>query len=381
MLQLSLKDIRLEQTPSNKQEAIRSIAADLTEKKLVKSGYVQGMLNREAQNSTFLGNGIAIPHGTIDTRDLVQETGVAVHHFPHGVDWGDGNTVYVAIGIAAKSDEHLGILKQLTKVLSADGVEERLKQAKQASEIVALLNGDVQFEAEFDASLIQLHFPASDMVQMSAVAGGLLKNTGCADSEFVAELVTKQPTHLGKGLWLVSSDKQVKRSGMSFVSTANDCEYQGITVKALIAIAACNAAHRSLLDKLSQLVFAQQQEKLLQADVGQLVALFTQESSSETPTQSEANRGESAIFKITNSHGLHARPGAMLVAEAKKFESNIKVSNLDGDGKSVNAKSLMKVIALGVKHGHQLQFTAEGPDAAQALESIGLAIKSGLGEH
>ncbi|MCV5736866.1 HPr family phosphocarrier protein, partial [Escherichia coli] len=79
-------------------------------------------------------------------------------------------------------------------------------------------------------------------------------------------------------------------------------------------------------------------------------------------------------------HGLHARPGAMLVAEAKKFESNIRVANLDGDGKAVNAKSLMKVIALGVKHGHQLQFSAEGPDAAQALESIGNAIASGLGE-
>ncbi|NMS30920.1 HPr family phosphocarrier protein, partial [Vibrio parahaemolyticus] len=51
-----------------------------------------------------------------------------------------------------------------------------------------------------------------------------------------------------------------------------------------------------------------------------------------------------------------------------------------GDGKAVNAKSLMKVIALGVKHGHQLQFTAEGPDAPQALESIGNAIASGLGE-
>ncbi len=70
----------------------------------------------------------------------------------------------------------------------------------------------------------------------------------------------------------------------------------------------------------------------------------------------------------------------MLVAEAKKFESTIRVSNLDGDGKEVNAKSLMKVIALGVKHGHQLQFVAEGDDAAQALESIGKAIASGLGE-
>ncbi|KQH87552.1 fused PTS fructose transporter subunit IIA/HPr protein [Vibrio sp. Vb2880] len=377
MLQLSQNDIQLAQAQSNKLDAIRSIAADLAAKGLVEAGYVEGMLNREAQNSTFLGNGIAIPHGTTDTRDLVKETGVAVHHFPAGVDWGDGNTVYVAIGIAAKSDEHLGILKQLTKVLSADGVEEKLKQAKTENDIIALLNGDVQFDADFDASLIQLLFPASDMVQMSAVAGGLLKNTGCAEAEFVADLVTKAPTHLGKGLWLVSSNKAVKRTGMSFVSTANDCEYDGVAVKALIAFAACNSAHQAFLNKISDIVFKQQQEKLLSASAEALVALFTQD---EQDAPAAAGEGNVAVFKIKNSHGLHARPGAMLVAEAKKFESNIKVSNLDGDGKAVNAKSLMKVIALGVKHGHQLQFTAEGPDAAQALESIGAAINSGLGE-
>ena len=70
----------------------------------------------------------------------------------------------------------------------------------------------------------------------------------------------------------------------------------------------------------------------------------------------------------------------MLVAEAKKFESTIRVENLDGEGGSVNAKSLMKVIALGVKHGHRLQFTADGADAELALTSIGKAIESGLGE-
>lgn len=96
--------------------------------------------------------------------------------------------------------------------------------------------------------------------------------------------------------------------------------------------------------------------------------------------KNESATSKVAVFKIKNAHGLHARPGAMLVAEAKKFEANIKVSNLDGDGKTANAKSLMKVIALGVKHGHQLQFSAEGPDAEQALESIGKAIASGLGE-
>lgn len=171
MLQLTSNNIKLSQSQANKQDAIRAIAADLAEKGLVDSGYVEGMLNREAQNSTFLGNGIAIPHGTTDTRSLVKQTGVAVHHFPSGVDWGDGNTVYVAIGIAAKSDEHLGILKQLTKVLSADGVEEKLKQARTENDVIALLNGEVQFETDFDASLIQLLFPASDMVQLSAVAG------------------------------------------------------------------------------------------------------------------------------------------------------------------------------------------------------------------
>ncbi|MEO9495586.1 MAG: fused PTS fructose transporter subunit IIA/HPr protein [Vibrio splendidus] len=376
MLKLSKSDITLGQKADDKFKAIQNIAGDLTAKGLVDSGYVEGMLNRENQNSTFLGNGIAIPHGTTDTRGLVKETGVAVHHFPEGIDWADGNRVYVAIGIAAKSDEHLGILKQLTKVLAADGVEEKLKQAKSEDEIIALLNGEVQLEADLDASLVQLLFPASDMVQMSAVAGGLLKNTGCTDNAFVADLVTKTPTHLGQGLWLLGSDKGVTRTGVSFVSTANHCEFEGTPVKALVAFAACNSAHQSILANLSKMVFEGKQQQLLTADAAQVIGLLKGEAVS-TASQDDDN---CAVFKIKNAHGLHARPGAMLVAEAKKFESTIRVSNLDGDGKEVNAKSLMKVIALGVKHGHQLQFVAEGDDAAQALESIGKAIASGLGE-
>ncbi|RZR43014.1 HPr family phosphocarrier protein [Vibrio vulnificus] len=379
MLKLTSSDITLQQSADNKLDAIKNIAAALSEKGLVEQGYVEGMLNREAQNSTFLGNGIAIPHGTTDTRDLVQNTGVAVHHFPHGVEWGDGNKVYLAIGIAAKSDEHLGILKQLTKVLSADGVEARLQQATTEQEIIALLNGEVQLEADFDAASIQLIFPASDMIQMSAVAGGLIKNSGNAGSQFVAELVTKTPTHLGKGLWLVGSDVSVTRTAVSFVTTANDCEYQGTPVKGLLAFGACNNAHQAILANLTQLVYQGKQETLLSANAEQVIAMLSGESVANASLE-PATSDNTAVFKIKNAHGLHARPGAMLVAEAKKFESTIKVANLDGDRSMVNAKSLMKVIALGVKHGHQLQFTAEGPDASQALEAIGAAIASGLGE-
>lgn len=376
MLKLSNNDITLSQSATDKFQAIKRIAQSLTDKGLVDAGYVEGMLNREYQNSTFLGNGIAIPHGTTDTRSMVKMTGVAVHHFPEGVDWGDGNTVFVAIGIAAKSDEHLGILKQLTKVLGADGVEDRLRNANKQADIIALLHGDVQLEAEFDSSLIQLNFPASDMIQMSAVAGGLLKRAGCVDKEFVADLVTKSPTALGDGLWLIGSNEQVSRTGVSFISTGSGCELDGQPVRALIAFAACNNAHQPILSTISNMVFNNEQSKLLDASAEQVLALLK----GDEVTLEVSEDDNIAVFKIKNSHGLHARPGAMLVAEAKKFESTIRVANLDGDGKAVNAKSLMKVIALGVKHGHQLQFSAEGPDAAQALESIGNAIASGLGE-
>jgi phosphocarrier protein FPr len=380
MLTLINDDITLQQSAQNKTSAIKAMAAQLTEMGFVSPKYVDGMLQREQQNSTFLGNGIAIPHGTTDTRNLVNKTGVAVHHFPEGVNWGDGNIAYVAIGIAAKSDEHLGILKQLTKALSEDGVEAKLKQAKTKADIIALLNGEMQLEADFDASLIQLHFPANDLIQMSAVTAGLLKNNGNVDKQFIGELVTKEPTHLGNGLWLVSSNKGVKRAGMSIVSVANSFEFDHLPVLGLIAIASANNTHQSFLTTITKLVFAQQQASILSATTEQLLKLFLSASTSANEIATETSNAHSATFKINNTHGLHARPSAMLVAEAKKYASKITVLNVNGDGKSVDAKNLMKVISLSVKHGHELQFTAIGSDEKEALVGIGEAIASGLSE-
>lgn len=88
MFQLSPQDIHLGAAAADKQEAIRQVAAALTEAGCVSAGYVDGMLQRELQTSTYLGNGIAIPHGTTDTRDLVLKTGVQVFQFPQGIAWG-----------------------------------------------------------------------------------------------------------------------------------------------------------------------------------------------------------------------------------------------------------------------------------------------------
>lgn len=370
MLSLSNNDIQLKQAAADKQEAIKALAAGLEQQGLVDTGYVNGMLDREAQNSTFLGNGIAIPHGTTDTRGLVKQTGVRVHHFPQGVDWGDGKIAYLAIGIAAKSDEHLGILKQLTKVLSADGVEEKLKHSDSADGLIAILNGEEQLEAEFDAGLVQLAFPVTDLVQLTAVAAGLVKNRQAAGNGSVADAISSGASYLGQGLWLAKTHIDVSKTALAFVTPATAFEEQGKPVKGLLMVAACNGSHLNNMNFLAQLLYNQQAEKLFTADEEKVVSLLTQ----------EVIEGNSDVFKIRNSHGLHARPGAMLVSVAKKFSSNILVANLNGDGKAVNAKSLMKVIALGVKQGHELQFAAQGEDAEQALQAIGQAIADGLGE-
>lgn len=370
MLSLTNQDIQLQQAAASKQEAIKALAAGLEQQGLVEQGYVNGMLAREDQNSTFLGNGIAIPHGTTDTRGLVKQTGVRVHHFPQGVDWGDGKTAYLAIGIAAKSDEHLGILKQLTKVLSAEGVEQKLQQSESADALIAILNGEAQLEAELDAGLVQLAFPATDLIQLIAVAAGLVKNREFATNDSVADAIASGATYLGQGLWLAKSTQSVARTALAFVTPAHAFVADGQPVQGLLMVAACNGAHLPNLNVLAQLLYQQQADKLYSADEDKVVSLLSE----------ALLEGSSQVFKIRNAHGLHARPGAMLVSVAKKFSANIQVKNLNGDGKAVNAKSLMKVIALGVKQGHELEFSAQGDDGDEALAAIGQAIADGLGE-
>ncbi len=370
MLSLSTQDIQLNQSATNKHEAIKAMAACLEQQGLVETGYVNGMLDREGQNSTFLGNGIAIPHGTTDTRCLVKETGVRIHHFPQGVNWGGGKTVYLAIGIAAKSDEHLGILKQLTRVLSADGVEEKLKASDRAEDLIAILNSEAQLEADFDESYVQLAFPATDLVQLTAVAAGLVKNHQSANNETVADAIVSGATHLGQGLWVAKSHKGISRTALSFVTPAAPFEEAGSLVKGLLFVAACNGAHVNNMKYLAQLLFRKEASNLFNTAAHQVVTLLTEEAPGDN----------SEIFTIRNSHGLHARPGAVLVNIARKFNSNILVANLNGEGRAVNARSLMKLMSLGARQGHALKFTAQGDDADKALAAIGQAIADGLGE-
>ncbi len=374
MFQLSVQDIHPGQQAGNKEEAIRQIAAALVQAGNVADGYVDGMLAREQQTSTFLGNGIAIPHGTTDTRDRVLKTGVQVYQFPQGVAWGEGQTAWVAIGIAASSDEHLGLLRQLTHVLSDDSVAEQLRTATTAEELRALLMGEKQSEMlKLDNATLSLDISASDLVTLQALNAGRLKEAGAVDAGFVARAVTEQPLNLGQGVWLNDSAEGNLRSAIAVSRPSSAFDLEGQPVGLLLTVAMADTQPVAVLDRLSRLLLDNKADRLLTADAATLLALLTSDDAL-------ADNVLNAEFVIRNEHGLHARPGTMLVNTIKQFTSDITVTNLDGSGKPANGRSLMKVVALGVKKGHHLRFTAQGADAEQALNAIGAAIAAGLGE-
>ncbi|MBK4714147.1 MULTISPECIES: fused PTS fructose transporter subunit IIA/HPr protein [Tenebrionibacter/Tenebrionicola group] len=376
MFQLTVKAIHPGAQAADKDAAIRLVADALVQAGNAAPGYVEGMLAREAQTSTFLGSGIAMPHGTTDTRDWVLKTGVQVFQFPEGVAWGDDQTAYVVIGIAARSDEHLGLLRQLTRVLSDESVAQQLRTATGAETLRALLMGETQSRGlVFDASTLSLDVAAGDLMTLQALNAGRLKAAGAVDAAFVSSAVSQPPLNLGQGIWLNDSTSGNTENGVAIARPAVRFTEGGEPVALLMTVSVIDETPLNVLNRLSDLLARRQAERLLKADAATLLALLL----SDTPTDQHAHT-QCAEFVVRNEHGLHARPGTLLVNVIKQFKSEITVINLDGTGKPVNGRSLMKVVALGVKKGHCLRFIASGDDAEQALTAIGEAIAAGLGE-
>ncbi|WP_171965287.1 fused PTS fructose transporter subunit IIA/HPr protein [Cronobacter sakazakii] len=374
MFQLSVQDIHPGAHAGDKEAAIRQVADALVKAGNVSAGYVDGMLAREKQTSTFLGNGIAIPHGTTDTRDQVLKTGVQVFQFPQGVAWGDDQVAYVAIGIAASSDEHLGLLRQLTHVLSDDAIAEQLKTATTAEELRALLMGEKQSAGmKLDNDTLTLDVAATSLVTLQALNAGRLSEAGAVDAEFVSHVINAKPLNLGQGVWLADSAQGNLASAVAVSRPALSFTQDGENVGLLLTVAVADDQPLQVLGRVSELLIANKADRLLNADAATLLTLLT---SDDAPGEDVL----SAEFTVRNEHGLHARPGTVLVNTIKQFNSDVTVTNLDGTGKPANGRSLMKVVALGVKKGHRLRFTAQGDDAQAALDAIGEAINAGLGE-
>lgn len=159
---LSGDRIKLQSSAIDKADAIRQAGALLVSSGCVMPEYVDGMLARESTMSTYLGSGVAIPHGEYDNRDHVITTGVSVVQLPDGVEWEPGEKAHLIIGIAATSDAHMGVLARLAGAIEDEQTLNLLIHATDPQVILERLGADSESEPVADAEQPQPNTIAPD---------------------------------------------------------------------------------------------------------------------------------------------------------------------------------------------------------------------------
>jgi len=229
-------------TASDQGSAIDLVGAILVAQGCATNEYVVQMREREKIVSTYLGNGIALPHGTNEAKTAVLRTGLAVAQFPDGVLWGD-ERAHLVIGLAATSEEHLGVLARLATILGDEELCRRLGSTRDAGEIYRTLTAPDGEEPATNG-----HPPRSDDVTLE--------------------------------------------------------------------------------------------------------------------------------IRITNPHGLHARPAAIVVERARLFDAEVAIL---ANGRRANARSITALLGLGAAVGDEVRIVARGSDAQGAADAVA-AILTGSTE-
>ncbi|EEP96891.1 Mannitol-specific phosphotransferase enzyme IIA component [Yersinia aldovae ATCC 35236] len=143
LFKLGAENIFLNQHAATKEQAIRFAGEQLVKGGYVEPEYVEAMLEREKLTSTYLGESIAVPHGTIEAKDRVLKTGVVFCQYPEGVRFGEeeDEVARLVIGIAARNNEHIHVITSLTNALDDESVIERLSKTTSVQEVLDLLGG------------------------------------------------------------------------------------------------------------------------------------------------------------------------------------------------------------------------------------------------
>jgi len=133
------ESIKLRQPSVTKEEAIRRAGELLVERGCVEPAYVDAMLEREKLVSTYMGMGIAIPHGTAQAKGTVKKTAITMLQYPDGVDFGDEKAQLV-FGIAGIGDEHLDLLGKISTALDDAETLEKMKTTDDVDWILKVLS-------------------------------------------------------------------------------------------------------------------------------------------------------------------------------------------------------------------------------------------------
>lgn len=134
---LTEQTVELNASFAGKDEAIRRAGELLVANGNVNERYIDSMFERERSVSTFMGNAVAIPHGTNESKDAVLSSGLSIITVPEGVDYGDGNVARLIVGIAGKGGEHLEILSRIALVVSEEEDVEKIVASRSKEELLA----------------------------------------------------------------------------------------------------------------------------------------------------------------------------------------------------------------------------------------------------
>ncbi|MCG6036535.1 phosphoenolpyruvate--protein phosphotransferase [Acinetobacter calcoaceticus] len=371
MLALEPRHIHMNQHAVDKKHALQCLVDILVKDGLVTPEYITGLINREQQSATYLGQGIAIPHGTPQSREFILQTGIRLAHFPEGIIWDGENTIYLAVVIAAKSDEHLQVLQILTRALMQD-VSEQVKNATQPEQIIELLQAQ-PLSLTLHENLIQTEIESQDIEDLLWSASQILKKHNFVKCGFLSSLEPDQVIQLQDQIWSISSSKFVQQPAISIVKSRHALDVNGQKLNTLVCIAANEQLDSQRFNRLIDILF--NPEQVAQLDQTQapneIAKIIGADVIPDWPHRSVV---------LANAHGLHARPATHLVNLTKSFQGDIQVA-VD-DGNFVSAKSLTRLLALGCKRGQTLRFIAEPEtDAVDALDKVIQAVQQGLGEE
>ncbi|MET0736095.1 MAG: PTS sugar transporter subunit IIA [Microbacterium sp.] len=136
---LNLGQVRIHSGSATREDAMKEAADILESSGAVTNRYFDAMRQREETVSTYMGNELAIPHGTNETKAEILASALSVVRYDGGVDWG-GEPVTFVVGIAGRGDEHLEILSQIAILFSDEDEVEKLKAAQSPEELFALVS-------------------------------------------------------------------------------------------------------------------------------------------------------------------------------------------------------------------------------------------------
>lgn len=141
---LSTEKVKLNVNLKDKYEAIRMVGQMLVDAGHAPHSYIDKMIEREESLSTYIGGGLAMPHGTNESKALIKSTGMAIITVPAGVDFGGEEPAQLIIGLAAVGDDHLDILTNVAVLVSEEEDMQRILNASSEQELISIFESGME---------------------------------------------------------------------------------------------------------------------------------------------------------------------------------------------------------------------------------------------